>query len=98
MAIPTIKPYPMPGEGELPKNRVAWQPDAGRCALLIHDAQRYFLNAFAAGASPLTELLDRTALVRRRCWDLRVPVFYSVQPGAQSAAERGLLEAFWGAG
>jgi bifunctional isochorismate lyase/aryl carrier protein len=98
MAIPAIQPYPMPNMSELPRNRVPWHPDATRCALLIHDMQQYFLDAFTAGAPPITELVANIAMLRRRCADLAIPVFYSVQPGGQGAAERGLLRDFWGAG
>jgi isochorismate hydrolase len=40
MTIPTIAPYAMPSETDLPQNRVSWEPDLERLALLIHDAQR----------------------------------------------------------
>jgi bifunctional isochorismate lyase/aryl carrier protein len=98
MAIPAIKSYPMPSARELPRNRVPWDPDATRCALLIHDMQRYFLNPFTAGTPPITDLIANIVMLRRWCDSLRIPVFYSVHPGAQSASERGLLRDFWGAG
>lgn len=98
MAIPAIKPYPMPVASELPGNRVAWEPDAPRCALLVHDMQQYFVDPFTAGAPPLDELIANINVLRQRCVDLAIPVFYTAQPGAQSAGERGLLQDFWGAG
>ncbi|PZG33626.1 isochorismatase [Spongiactinospora gelatinilytica] len=96
MAIPAIAPYPMPAE--TPANRVAWEPDAGRAVLLIHDMQNYFLRAFTPGASPLVELMANVLALRELCGGLGVPVVYSAQPGGQSSEERGLLLDFWGDG
>ncbi|NLG54124.1 MAG: 2,3-dihydro-2,3-dihydroxybenzoate synthetase, partial [Rhodococcus sp.] len=42
MAIPPIAPYSMPGRDEVPQSRVDWAIDTNRCALLIHDMQKYF--------------------------------------------------------
>ncbi|RBQ16064.1 isochorismatase [Spongiactinospora rosea] len=96
MAIPAIAPYPMPAE--TPANRVAWEPDAGRAVLLIHDMQNYFLRAFTPGASPLVELMANALALRELCGGLGVPVVYSAQPGGQSSEQRGLLLDFWGDG
>ena len=98
MAIPAIEPYPVPGASELPRSCVPWKPAATRCALLIHDMQRYYLEAFTSDAPPLVDLIANIVMLRRRCSALAIPVFYSVQPGAQDNAERGLLRDFWGAG
>ncbi|CAM5354230.1 isochorismatase family protein [Streptomyces abikoensis] len=98
MALPAIAPYPMPGAADLPANKVAWTADPGRAVLLVHDLQNYFLDAFEAGASPVTELLANVAAVKKDCERLGVPVVYSAQPGGQSPAERGLQQDFWGPG
>ncbi|WP_326646526.1 isochorismatase family protein [Streptosporangium sp. NBC_01755] len=98
MALPQIASYPLPGEGDLPENRVAWRPDPRRAILLVHDMQNYFLAPFAAGASPLTGLIDNIGLLREACAGLGVPVVYSMQPGGQSSHQRGLLQDFWGSG
>jgi isochorismate hydrolase len=98
MAIPVIRSYPMPRVRELPENRVAWKPDVQRCALLIHDMQRYFIDFFPSGSPLVAELVANIAMIRRTCWQLAIPVFYSLQTGAQSPAERGLLLDFWGKG
>lgn len=98
MAIPSIQPYPMPLEAQLPESYVDWQPEAGRCALLIHDMQRYYLDFFPSGAAPVTELVDNIGALRRQCHRYAVPVFYSVQGGSASIVERGLLLDFWGSG
>jgi bifunctional isochorismate lyase / aryl carrier protein len=98
VAIPTITPYPMPREDEMPVNRVSWTPDARRAVLLVHDMQNYFVNAFAPGTSPIVELVSAIIGLRETAWQLGVPVVYSAQPGGQTSAQRGLLEDFWGAG
>ncbi|WP_424890303.1 isochorismatase family protein [Streptomyces sp. XH2] len=98
MALPAIAPYPMPGAADLPANKVAWTADPARAVLLVHDLQNYFLDAFEAGASPVTELLANVAAVKKDCERLGVPVVYSAQPGGQSPAERGLQQDFWGPG
>ncbi|PSJ26603.1 isochorismatase [Streptosporangium nondiastaticum] len=98
MALPAIAPYPMPGAADLPANKVAWTVDPARAVLLVHDLQNYFLDAFEAGASPVTELLANVTAVKKDCERLGVPVVYSAQPGGQSPAERGLQQDFWGPG
>ncbi|MEU8382653.1 isochorismatase family protein [Streptosporangium sp. NPDC048865] len=98
MALPRIAPYPLPGEDDLPENRVAWRPDPRRAILLVHDMQNHFLAPFAAEASPLTGLVANIGLLREACAALGVPVVYSAQPGGQSERERGLLQDFWGSG
>lgn len=98
MSIPTIKPYRMSSIASLGVNRVVWTPSAERCALLIHDMQRYFIDFFPTGAEPVTSLIANIAALRTRCQELGIPVIYSMQTGAQSLEERGLLMDFWGAG
>lgn len=97
MPIPTITPYPLPGETELPGSVAAWRPDPGRAALLIHDMQRYFVDFLPAG-----ELVDRLVGNIRRLREtavrLGMPVLYTAQPGSMSARERGLLRDVWGPG
>ncbi|MGI5340911.1 isochorismatase family protein [Streptomyces sp. CA-181903] len=98
MALPAIAPYPMPAEADLPANKVDWTVDPDRAVLLVHDLQNYFLGAFTAGASPVTELLANVGRLKKECARLGVPVVYSAQPGGQSPAERGLQQDFWGPG
>ncbi|MEU1373587.1 isochorismatase family protein [Streptomyces triculaminicus] len=98
MALPAITPYAMPTEADLPANKVSWTVDPDRAVLLVHDLQNYFLDAFQADASPVTELLANIATLKKDCARLGVPVVYSAQPGGQSAAERGLQQDFWGPG
>lgn len=98
MALPAIAPYPMPTAAELPANRVDWTVDPDRAVLLVHDLQNYFLGAFQADASPVTELLGSVGLLTKEARRVGIPVVYSAQPGGQSAAERGLQQDFWGPG
>jgi len=98
MALPTIKPYPMPDEGDLPDNTARWTVCPDRAVLLIHDMQEYFLAPFPQDESPLVPLVAHVAALRERCAQLGVPVVYTAQPGGMSETERGLLKDFWGPG
>ncbi|MBC6445978.1 isochorismatase family protein [Actinokineospora xionganensis] len=98
MGIPTIEPYAMPTEDEIPVNIARWQPDPRRAVLLIHDMQRYFLRPFPPGESPVVPLVDNVRLLRDRCAALGVPVAYTAQPGGMTDEQRGLLKDFWGPG
>ena len=96
MSLPRIDAYPLPCAGDIPRGRVAWRPEPDRAALLVHDMQRYFLAPFEPAA--LRGLLGNIASVLRECRARSIPVFYTAQPGRQSARERGLLTEFWGDG
>ncbi|WP_431980282.1 isochorismatase family protein [Streptomyces qinglanensis] len=94
--IPPIEPYPLPSSHELPANTADWSVDPDRAVLLVHDMQRYFLAPFPGAVR--AELLGNAGRLRARCAARGVPVAFSVQPGAMSARERGLLRDFWGPG
>ncbi|MMZ59502.1 Isochorismatase [compost metagenome] len=98
MALPAIVPYSMPLESDMPQNKASWAPDARRAVLLIHDMQRYFLNAFRVEDSPAVELIANIQKLRKCCAELGIPVVYSAQPGNQTIQQRGLLQDFWGPG
>jgi isochorismate hydrolase len=98
MSIPTIVPYPMPAGDALPVNTVAWRPDPGRAALLVHDMQRYFLDFFPAGQEPVSSLVGNVRRIREAAARLGLPVFYTAQPGGMSPQDRGLLLDVWGPG
>jgi bifunctional isochorismate lyase / aryl carrier protein len=95
-SLPEIRPYPLPGAGELPAGRARWRPDPDRAALLVHDMQRYFLAPYAG--APLPEATANIARLAGFARALGVPVFYTAQPGRQEASDRGLLREFWGEG
>ncbi|WP_187283491.1 isochorismatase family protein [Streptomyces sp. t39] len=96
MSLPEIRPYALPGAGELPAGRVRWRPDPARAAVLVHDMQRYFLAPYAG--SPVPEVTANIAGLLRLARQQGVPVFYTAQPGRQDPADRGLLTEFWGDG
>ncbi|CCH30014.1 isochorismatase family protein [Actinosynnema sp. NPDC047251] len=98
MGLPTIEPYPMPTEADLPVNRVKWTCEPSRAVLLVHDMQNYFLRAFSPDASPVVELVRNIRALRDTCHALGVPVVYSAQPGGQSTEQRGLQLDMWGTG
>ncbi|MFJ2838664.1 isochorismatase family protein [Nocardia sp. NPDC087230] len=98
MPIPPIAPYPMPGADEVPAGQVDWTAEPGRCALLIHDMQQYFLDAYDVHRDPARTLIANIALLRDRCHELDIPVIYTMQPGNQHPSRRGILADFWGSG
>ncbi len=97
MPIPAITPYAIPA-ADLDANRASWRPDPRRCALLVHDMQQYFLDAYDPAQEPVPELCRNIGALREMCAAQGVPVLYSVQPGDQDPAQRGLLADFWGKG
>ncbi len=96
MSLPKIRSYSLPTEAELPAGRVGWKPDPSRMALLVHDAQRYFLAPFEG--APVPEMVANIAALADAARAAGVPVFYTAQPGHQAAEDRGLLTEFWGDG
>lgn len=97
-ALPLIQRYALPTADELPAARVPWQPSRHRAALLVHDMQRYFLNAFAPDADQIVHAIANIHALRTHCARLDIPVIYTVQPGEQDARDRGLQRDFWGPG
>ena len=45
--LPGIAPYPMPVPTDWPASRADWVLERDRAALLVHDMQHYFVDAFA---------------------------------------------------
>jgi len=89
MSIPTLSSYPLPTT--IPDNRLAWDFDPDRAALLVHDMQRYFLNFYTDGFPCLVDNISR---LRK----LGLPTVYTAQPPRQSPEHRGLLTDRWGPG
>jgi isochorismate hydrolase len=98
MSIPVITPYQMPAEHDLPANRASWKVDPSRCALLIHDMQRYFVDFFPSGRPPVTDLVANARKLRTAARAAGMPVFYTAQPGRMTREQRGLLHDIWGPG
>jgi len=103
----TIQTMALQGMSSLPSydmpqaqwhNKVNWQPQPHRAALLVHDMQEYFLRKFDMTRPPVPCLLHNAA---RLCDAFRAagaPVFYTAQPAEQPAHDRALLNDFWGPG
>ncbi|MGG7102491.1 isochorismatase family protein [Rhodococcus sp. 24CO] len=98
MAIPPIAGYVLPRRDEVSADRVAWQLDPSRCALLIHDMQRYFIDAYNTGEEPINTATANMVAIRDACVRAGIPVVYTMQPGDQHPSRRGILADFWGEG
>jgi bifunctional isochorismate lyase / aryl carrier protein len=98
MAIPNIPAYALPKGQDLPRNKVFWHLDPARTVLLIHDMQRYFVNAFPEQTTPISVVISNIAKLRDRCSASKIPIVYTAQPPKQDPGERGLLTDFWGPG
>jgi bifunctional isochorismate lyase / aryl carrier protein len=96
MAIPKIASYPMPAD--MPANRVTWQFEPHRAALLVHDMQDYFLDFYDRGAAPVPALLARVRRLIDFAHATGMPVYYTAQPSTQAPADRALLTDMWGPG
>jgi isochorismate hydrolase len=98
MALPIIEPYEMPTESQRCPDQARWRPEGSRAALLIHDMQQYFVDAFPAGQAPVTDLVENIGLLRDTARSLGMPIIYTAQPGGMTPVQRGLLHDFWGPG
>ncbi|MGW0249454.1 isochorismatase family protein [Nocardia goodfellowii] len=98
MAIPPIAPYSLPTPDEVDDNRVSWSLDPSRAALLIHDMQRYFIEAYRTDQEPMATALANIRRLRQFCSAAGIPVIYTMQPGDQHPSRRGILADFWGTG
>lgn len=96
--LPAIAPYPLPAAESLPRNRADWQLDAPHAALLIHDMQEYFIDAFGADSPMVATVIENIRALREAADAAGVPVFYTAQPPNQDPSDRGLLGDFWGPG
>ncbi len=98
MRIPKIATYRIPDAASWPANRVNWQPEPHRAALLVHDMQAYFLGFYDQAQSPVPELVKNIQAILQACRTAGIPVFYTAQPGQQPLIERALLQDWWGPG
>lgn len=96
--LPTIAPYELPSANEVPQNRVNWDFDPSRAALLIHDMQQYFVDAYGENSALITKLTANIRSIRESAAQANIPVFFTAQPPEQDPADRGLLWDFWGPG
>ncbi|EIC84590.1 isochorismatase [Serratia sp. M24T3] len=98
MAIPKLESYALPTVAELPTNKVKWELEPTRAALLIHDMQQYFLNFWGEDSPLIKQVVENIANLRRYCKAQGIPVFYTAQPNNQSDEDRALLNDMWGPG
>ena len=96
--LPSIAPYALPAEGEWPPSRADWAFDPARAALLVHDMQQYFVDAFVPGAEPIAAVVDHIARLVTVARRHGMPVFYTAQNGDQQRCDRGLQADLWGPG
>lgn len=96
--LPSIAPYPLPVEGDLPVSRAGWRLDPGRAALLVHDMQAYFVGAFTPDAAPIAPAIENSARLIAATRAQGMPVFYTAQHGDQDRRDRGLQADLWGPG
>ncbi len=96
MSIPAIAPYPIP-TGPFP-TQVDWALRPDRAALLVHDMQRYFIDAYDTAAEPMRTALPNMVALRENCRAAGIPTVYTAQPGNQHPSRRGILADFWGDG
>lgn len=96
--LPSIAPYTLPQEGEWPPSRADWALEPDRAALLVHDMQAYFVDAFAAGQGPIAPLVVNIAALVAAARGRGLPVFYTAQNGDQDRRDRGLQADLWGPG
>lgn len=96
--LPSIAPYDLPGEAELPASRPDWALEPERTALLVHDMQAYFVDAFVAGEAPIAPAAANIAALLTAARRRGIPVFYTAQNGDQDRRDRGLQADLWGPG
>ncbi|GGK84057.1 isochorismatase family protein [Streptomyces flaveus] len=80
MGLPVIDSYPMPDRSALPASSPSWTIDPARAALLVHDMQNHYVQAFPAGSSPVVELIDNITTLRELAGTLGMPVVFSAEP------------------
>lgn len=76
-------------------NKVTWEIDPERCALLIHDMQPHYLRAIPADQR--AQLVRNVRSIGTACTARGIPIFASQVP-VQNAYERGLMLDMWGCG
>lgn len=98
MGLPRIATYDVPGADEYPVGRVDWALDRTRSAILVHDMQQYFVDAFSDLDGPVGQAISQISRLLDTARAIGVPVIYTAQPADQEPEERGLLSDFWGPG
>jgi bifunctional isochorismate lyase/aryl carrier protein len=97
MGIPTLTTYELPRHLALSRAALPWSLEPTRAALLIHDMQNYFVERYESAAF-VDRLVTAIRRIRGAADRAGLPTFYTLQPGGQGPAERGLLLDRWGPG
>ena len=92
--VPGIAAYPMPDASFLSLNRVAWDIDPRRAALLVHDMQNYWVDRF----DDPRILVDHCAAILEAARAAGMPIVYTVARNEPHPERRGLAFDMWGAG
>ena len=98
MAIPGLNAYTLPVAADIPDNKVQWDFEPTRAALLIHDMQDYIINFWGEACPMMAQVIANIAALRRYCKQQGIPVYYTAQPQNQSPEDRALLNDMWGPG
>lgn len=98
MAIPSLPSYSMPSTEQFPANKVTWEFEPEKAALLIHDMQEYFVSFYDKDSSLIQSLLNQIVALKQFCEAQGIPVIYTAQPKEQNMADRALLNDMWGPG
>lgn len=100
MSLPRISPYVLDTETATRGNRTRWTLEPHRAVVLVHDMQRYFVDAFdrTERGAQINVAVENTARLVTRARSCGIPVVYTAQPPDQSPDDRGLLLDFWGRG
>lgn len=96
--LPNIAGYAMPLAGDWPLSRAGWRLEKSRAALLVHDMQAYFVDAFVADSAPVPALVAHIGQLLAAARAAGIPVFYTAQHGNQDRRDRGLQADLWGPG
>lgn len=97
MTLPRKVNYDLPPWTTV-ENRVSWQPDPARAAVLVHDLQHHFVRMFEPAAPVWQSMIRHTTRLLSAARELELPIGYTAQPGNQSPESRGLLTDMWGPG
>lgn len=98
MTLPDLIDYeaPVPPLRDVPTSRAPWSLDPTRAAVLVHDAQSYFLRPYHPSCPALVTALRRTEEILSAARTSGIPVYYTAQDGEHR--DRGLQADLWGGG
>ncbi len=68
MTIPKLNHYSLPRAAELAPNRVDWQLDPQRTALLIHDVQHYFVSFYGTDNPLVQTMIENIQRIKAYCY------------------------------